>query len=389
MLYLDHCATTPLRPEVITAVTECMAKYYGNPSSLHRLGVEAESLLIRAREVAAGALKVKPEELYFTSGGTESNNTAIKGAALAYSGRGRHLITSAIEHASVYEAFRQLEQQGFEVTYLPVDETGAVRPEDLASAIRKDTVLVSLMAVNNETGRIQPVAACGRLLRDHPRILFHVDAVQTLGKVPASPGLWHADLASYSAHKLGGPKGVGLLYKREGVNLVPLLAGGGQEKGLRSGTENVPLIVGAAKAIRMAAEEQSHASKHMYACRARLLQRLAAIEGIQVHGAPDMQDMAPHVVQFSCPGFRPEALIHLLEERDIYISSRSACSSGEQKPSRVLMAMGTGEAAAASGLRVSYSGQHTEADMDVFADELEKALRIAVKQGARTGGERR
>jgi cysteine desulfurase len=387
MLYLDHCATTPPRPEVIAAVTECMAKYYGNPSSLHKIGVEAEGMLIRAREVVAAAVGVKPSEVLFTSGGTESNNMAIKGAAMAYKSRGRHLITSTIEHASVYETFRQLEQEGFRVTYLPVDGTGAVRVEDLDAAITKDTILVSLMAVNNETGRLQPVEAAGRLLRGYPRIIFHVDAIQALGKLPSAPGGWNADLVSYSAHKLRGPKGVGMLYRREGVKLVPLLTGGGQEQGLRSGTENVPLIVGAAKAVRIAAERQRTAAHQMYLLRARLVSRLTAMEGAIVHGSEHAEEMAPHVVHFSCPGYRPEVIIHSLEERGFYISTRSACASGAQEPSRVLLAMGATAEIAASGLRVSFSEDYTAADMDNFADELDKVLRNTAKTtAAKQGG---
>lgn len=387
MLYLDHCATTPPRPEVVAAVAECMSKYYGNPSSLHRLGVEAEGMLIRAREVAAQVLGVKASEIIFTSGGTESNNLAIKGAALAYRGRGRHLITSVIEHPSVYETFRQLEQQGYRITYLPVDGTGAVQAEQLEAAITKETILVSLMAVNNETGRIQPVEQCGRLLQRYPKIIFHVDGVQALGKLPVKPREWHADLASFSAHKLRGPKGVGLLYRREGVNLLPLLAGGGQEQGIRSGTENVPLIVGAAKAIRMAAAGLEAARQHLYALRKHLAERLSGMEGIILHGCRGQEGMAPHVVHFSCPGYRPEVLIHSLEEQEIYISSRSACSSGEQKPSRVLEAMGLSPEIASSGLRVSYSEENTIRDMDDFANALEQVMRqVARNTAAKQGG---
>lgn len=375
MLYLDYCATTPPRPEVIAAVTECMNMYYGNPSSLHRLGAEAEKLLIRAREVVSGVIGAKPQEILFTSGGTESNNMAVKGAAMAYRTRGNHLITTAIEHASVYEAFRQLEQEGFRVTYLPVDRTGAVRVEDLAAALTKDTILVSMMAVNNETGRLQPVEEAGRLLKQHPRVVFHVDAVQAMGKLPVQPAVWNADMASFSAHKFRGPKGVGFLWKRKSIQLRPLLAGGGQEQGLRSGTENVPLIVGAAKAARLAVEGLAEKRARMYSLRERLVGRLSAMEGVLVHGSTRMEEMAPHVVHFSCPGYKPEALVHSLEEKEIFVSTRSACSSGDNKPSRVLVAMGLPEEAASSGLRISFSENETDADMDRVADELERLLR--------------
>jgi cysteine desulfurase len=374
MLYLDHCATTPPWPEVIDTIAECMRKFYGNPSSLHRIGVEAEDMLIKARQVIASALMVKPNEIIFTSGGTESNNLGVKGAAAAYKGRGRHIITSSIEHASVFEAFRQLEEEGFRVTYLPVDATGAVNPDDVEKALSKDTILVSLMAVNNETGRIQPVQAVGKLLQNYPKILFHVDAVQAMGKLRVDPKAWHADLASFSAHKFRGPKGAGFLYRREGVRLVPLLAGGGQEQGLRSGTENVPVIVGMAKAVRMAAERQPGSAAYMYKLRESLVQRLQDIKGVIVHGSAHAEDMAPHVVHVSCPAYKPEVIIHSLEEKNIFISTRSACASGENKPSRVLEAMGFGREEAISGLRISFSDEHTGKDLDLLADELKSVL---------------
>lgn len=382
---MDYCATTPPWPEVIDVIADCMKKFYGNPSSLHRVGVEAEDMLIKARQVVASALSVKPGEIIFTSGGTESNNLAVKGAAAAYKGRGKHLITSAIEHASVYEAFRQLEEEGFRVTYLPVDATGAVSVEDVANALTKDTILVSLMAVNNETGRIQPVEAVGALLKNHPKIVYHVDAVQAMGKLRVDPKGWQADLASFSAHKFRGPKGAGFLYRREGIQLVPLFAGGGQEHGIRSGTENVPVIVGMAKAVRMAAERQPADAAYMHKLRQRLIGRLQAMDAVVVHGSADPKDMAPHVVHLSCPGYRPEVVIHELERQDICISTRSACASGEQKPSRVLEAMGAGREEAASGLRISFSSEHTERDMDRMADGLEQALgSIAPVRGGRS-----
>lgn len=384
MLYMDHCATTPPYPEVVDTIAECMRRFYGNPSSLHRIGLEAEDMLKKARQVTAAALGVKPSEIIYTSGGTESNNMAVKGAAAAYKSRGRHIITSSIEHASVYEAVRQLEDEGYSVTYLPVDETGAVRVEDVERAITKDTIMVSLMAVNNETGRLQPVEAVGRLLRNYPRIVYHVDAVQALGKIKTELKAWNADLASFSAHKFHGPKGAGMLYRREGIHLVPLLAGGGQEMGLRSGTENVPVLVGMAKAVRMAVENQREGTGRMYKLRERLVFRLRDMEGVLLNGSPDPSEMAPHVVHFSCPGYKPEVIIHALENKGICISTRSACASGEDKPSRVLEAMGLGREEASTGLRVSFSAEHTEEDMDRLAEELAHVLgTIAPKQGGR------
>jgi len=373
MIYLDHCATTPAHPEVIDAITDCMRKYYGNPSSLHGVGLEAEKLLTKSREVIAGSLGCKPGEIIFTSGGTESNNMALKGAAYANRNRGRHIITSIVEHASVYEACRQLEEEGFRVTYLPVDGTGAVQSEDLEKAICEDTILVSLMLVNNEIGRLQPVEAVGTILQQHPKIIFHVDAIQGLGKVKIELKKWRVDLASFSAHKFRGPKGTGFLYRREGVRLTPLLAGGGQEFGLRSGTENVPLLVGMAKAVRMAAEAAPGAHAYLHGLRSKLVTRLEKIEGLWINGSKEPRDMAPHVVHFSMPGIKPEVLVHALERNRIYISTRSACASGENKPSRVLQAMGLPLDWALSGLRISFSTEQTQEDLERFADALEAA----------------
>lgn len=374
MLYMDYCATTPPHPEVVEAIADCMLKYFGNPSSLHRIGHEAEKLLNRAREVTAAAIGAEPAEIVFTSGGTESNNLAIKGVAYGFRQRGNHLITTEIEHASVYECFRQLESEGFRVTYLPVDESGAVRLDKLEEALTEETILVSIMHVNNETGRVQPIEEAGRLLRKHPKTLFHVDAVQGLGKLKVEPKRWGADLASFSAHKIRGPKGAGFLYRKRSVRLSPLFAGGGQEYGYRSGTENVPLLVGMAKAVRMAVERQAEHAAKMYRLRARLVDRLKAMPGVAVNGLTGNEGMAPHVVHVSAAGMKPEAVVHALEQQDIFISTRSACASGEEKPSRVLTAMGLAPERAASGLRISFSAEETEADIDFFAQHFAAVL---------------
>lgn len=381
MLYLDSCATTPTRPEVIEAIADCMKSYFGNPSSIHRIGLEAERLVVKSREVVAASLGCKPGEIIFTSGGTESNNLAIKGVAAQYKGRGRHLITTEIEHASVYKCFNQLEGDGYKVTYLPVDSTGAVRVEDVEKAITDETILVSVMHVNNETGRIQPLEAIGSLLSRYPKIIFHADAVQGLGKLRIEPKRWQADLLSFSAHKFQGPKGAGFLYKREGLLLAPLFPGGGQEFGIRSGTENVPLIVGMAKAVRMAVERQAESAACMYQLRERLVSRLKEIDGVLLNGSDTAEQMAPHVVSVSVPGIKPEVVVHTLERHGIYISTRSACSSGEDKPSRVLLAMGYPHERAASGLRISFSADETTEQLDYFADTFASVLGSFVCQG--------
>ncbi|HEX7056961.1 MAG TPA: cysteine desulfurase family protein [Bacilli bacterium] len=370
MQYFDHSATTPPYDEVAATVAQVMREFYGNPSSLHKIGGAAENLLEQAREVIARHMRVKPGEVIFTSGGTESNNLAIKGVARRFKSRGRHVITSAIEHPSVLQPFAELASEGFRVTYLPVDKTGSVRTEDVERALSDDTILVSIMHVNNEMGRIQPIREIGNMLKKFPKICFHVDAVQSVGKIPVYFKDWGIDLLSSSAHKFRGPKGIGFLLKREGLEIAPLIVGGGQEKGLRSGTENVPLIVGMAKALRMTMEQQANNMELLYRYRAQLIDRLRRISAIAVTGSHEMPEMAPHIVHFTFPGMRAEVVVHALEEKGYCVSSQSACSSGEEKPSRVLMAMGMSEAAAKSGIRVSMSPMHTADDIAGIAEAI-------------------
>lgn len=374
MLYFDHCATTPPDEEVIRSVTEVMQTYYGNPSSIHNLGMEAERLLNRSREVIARALAAQPEEIIFTSGGTESNNLAIKGTVMRYSKRGRHLITTQIEHPSVYDCCRQLQAFGFEVTFLPVDGSGRVDLELLRSALRDDTIVVSVMHVNNEVGTVQPIREIGKMLKAYPRILFHVDAIQSFAKLPLRPQDWGIDLLSISAHKIRGPKGIGALYRRRGRELEPLLSGGGQEFGFRSGTENVPLIVGMAKAVRLAMEKREYYAHDVAKLRSLLLERLRDIPGIVYNGSDDPKQMAPHIVNVSYPGMKAEVIVHALEQNDIFISTKSACSSGEEKPSRVLIAMGADEHRAASGLRICLAAEHNEDDVRMLAAKMKAVL---------------
>lgn len=375
MLYFDHCATTPPYEEVVEAIREVMVRHYGNPSSIHKVGIDAERMLTKAREVAARQLRAAPEEIVFTSGGTESNNTAVLGAALQYAGRGKHLITTALEHASVYECFEYLRQQlGYEVTVVQPDGDGRIRSQDVLDAVREDTILVSVMHVNNEIGTIQPVREIGLALRQHRKVLFHVDAVQSVGKIPVWPGEWGIDLLSVSAHKIRGPKGVGLLYRRKGIALQPLLHGGGQEAGQRSGTENVPGIVGFAKALRMTMERQEEAFARLSGLRSRLLAALRTVPGLVYNGSESAADMAPHIVHVSAPGLKSEVFVHALEEQGMMISTRSACSSGEDRPSRVLQAIGADRDRAVSGLRISLSPDHTEEHIDRLADSVARTM---------------
>lgn len=374
MIYFDHCASTPPYDEVIHTVVEVMKRYYGNPSSIHHMGVESERLLHKAREVIAKSLNISSDQIIFTSGGTESNNLAIKGAAYQFQKRGKHLITTQIEHSSVFECFQQLEQEGFRVTYLPVDNKGKVRIKDLEMAICDDTILVSMMHVNNEVGSIQPIEQAARLLNNYPRIQFHVDAVQSIGKLTVRTAEWGIDLLSISAHKIRGPKGIGLLYCREGLELYPLLVGGGQERGFRSGTENVPFIAAMAKAIRLTMDKEKVNRCYLYEIREKLISYIDEIPELILNSPRDKEVAAPHIVNFSFPGVKSEVVVHALETRGIILSTRSACSSGEQRPSRVLQAMGYDHKRSLSGLRVSLSVMHTEDDIKYLYEQMQQVV---------------
>ncbi|ACT02553.1 cysteine desulfurase family protein [Paenibacillus sp. JDR-2] len=374
MLYFDHCASTPPYAEVVDTFAEVMKAHYANPSSIHRAGVEADKLIVRSRSVLAEQFGVKPEEWLFTSGGTESNNLAVKGAARQFRSRGNHLITTQIEHSSVNDAFRQLEQEGFRVTYLPVSPTGHVDLKLLQASITDETILISIMHVNNEVGSIQPIEKIGQLLSEYPRILFHVDAVQSIGKLPVKLKKWRIDLLSGSAHKLRGPKGVGYLYVREGLQFQPLQSGGSQERGMRAGTQNVPGIVASAKALRMSMQAEEKNRYRMYALRERLIRQLAKIPQLMLNGSEDAAVMAPHIVHFSYPGMKPEVIVHMMEEQGAIISTKSACSSKDNKPSKVLLAMGSTPERAAGGIRISFGDEHTEQDIDKLVDMLSRTV---------------
>ncbi len=375
MKYFDHAATTPPYEEVIRTIAEVMTRHYGNPSSLHRLGEESGKLLHKAREVCAGALGVMPGEIVFTSGATESNNMAIKGAALQYVNRGKHLITTATEHPSVFECCKQLEQWGWEVTFLPVNEEGLVSVQQVENAVRQDTVLVSVMHVNNETGSVQPVAEIGNLLKEkYPRVLFHVDGVQGFGKIELPLKESGIDLYSLSAHKLKGPKGIGLLYVRKGLTLQPLLAGGGQENGRRPGTENIPYAVGMSKALRLAKEGGAARAAHLRTLKDKLIRGISSLPELALNSALEESEGAPHIIHFSYPGMKSEALLHMLEEEGFLVSTRSACSSKRTEPSRVLLAMGKSPEAAVSGIRISLGEEHTEEDVADLLEALTKCV---------------
>lgn len=365
-IYFDHSATTPPHPEVIDTYMRAMHTFFGNSESLHPAGVKSREILEKAREVAAEVLSVMPGEVIFTSGGTESNNLAIIGAAYANRLRGQHLITSSIEHPSVLRLFARLEKEGFDVTYLPVSREGIIPMEAVEAAVRPDTILISLMMVNNEIGSIQPVAEVGRFLQRHPKILFHVDAVQAFGKIPLRPKEWGIHLLSLSAHKFHGPKGVGLLYKEKNVRLRPLLAGGEQEFGLRPGTVNVPGIVAMVKAMRMAKETEMEFIHKVGAWKERLAESLRPIPELMIHTP---KESAPHILHFTLPPFKGETILHALEAEGIYVSTRSACSGRREEMSHVLAAMGIEKARGYSGIRISLSLMNREQEIE-YAEEV-------------------
>ncbi|KAA1179086.1 cysteine desulfurase family protein [Paenibacillus sp. B2(2019)] len=373
MLYWDYAAATPPYEDVVKTMEQIMKLHYANPSSLHRAGSEAAKLIRRSREVCAAALSVQPKEILFTSGATESNNLAIKGAALQYQSRGRHLITTEIEHPSVYESCLQLQQNGWEITFVAPDSTGMIDPERVAAAVRRDTVLVSVMHVNNEIGTIQPLMEIGRLIKSvNPRTLFHVDGVQGYGKLAVELKGWKADLYSLSPHKIRGPRGAGLLYIKEGIQLFPLLSGGSHEEGLRAGTENVPAIVASSKAVRMGVEQRETFYARLLPLRDRLLRFLHSVPEFVINSR---EDGAPHIVHFSYPGMKGEVFARKLEELGMAVSTRSACSSRLAEPSRVLLSMGKDVSVASGGIRISFGDSHTEEDVAA----LEKALITAVR----------
>ena len=369
-IYLDNSATTRCFPEAAALMNEIFLEDYGNPSSMHHRGVTAERRVLEAKKTLAGLLKVKEKNLYFTSCGTESDNLAIIGGALAAQRRGRHLITTRIEHPAVLEAMKYLEAQGFEITYLGVDRDGLVSAEEAAAAVRPDTILVSVMHTNNEIGSVQPIEEIGRAVKAvNPRVLFHVDAVQGFGKALILPKRMHIDLLAASGHKIHGPKGVGLLYVADGVRLEPLLHGGGQQGGMRSGTENVPGIAGMAMAAKLLCGNLDEDRQRLFAMKNRLIDRLREIPDIEFNGRTD-ETAAPHILSVRVRGVRAEVLLHALEDKGIYVSSGSACSSNHPRPSETLAAIGTPASEMDNSIRMSLSVMNTMEEMDAAAQAV-------------------
>lgn len=374
--YLDNSATTRVFPEVAELMRKLMLEDYGNPSSMHFKGIQAEQYVKRAKEQIARELKVNEKEIIFTSGGTEADNLALIGAAMANRRSGMHLITTRIEHPAVLRTMEYLEGQGFRVTYLPVDKTGRVRPEDLQKSIRQDTILVSVMHTNNEVGAVQPIAELGALIkRMNPRTLFHVDAVQGFGKFRIYPKKMYIDLLSVSGHKIHGPKGIGFLYVGERVKLHPIVFGGGQQNGMRSGTENVPGIAGLGLACRKVYENMEEDDERMYSLREKLIEGVREMGNVEINGCPGREG-APHVVSISFRGVRSEVLLHALEDRGICVSAGSACAAKHPRPSETLKAMGLERSLLESTLRFSLSLFTTEEEIVYTLHTLQEILPV-------------
>ncbi|MBQ9551057.1 MAG: cysteine desulfurase [Lachnospiraceae bacterium] len=358
-IYLDNAATTKVESAVSELMVRIFTEDYGNPSSLHKIGYRAEQYISEALNVFSGRLKWKRKNVVFTSGGTESNNTALIGAALFRESRGKHIITTPIEHPSVSEPLKFLESRGWEIEKTAVNEEGIIDPEELKSRIRPDTVLVSVMHVNNETGSIQPVEEAGKLIKEaNPECLFHVDDTQGFGKLPLDAAKGQIDLLTASSHKLHGPKGVGLLYLSDiATHIKPLMYGGGQQNGLRSGTINVPGIAGFAKAAELILEGREASFERIRRLRKDFVSEVVKIADVKVNGG---RSVSPYIVSLTVRGVRSEVLLHALEDRGIYVSAGSACSSHKKHVSPTLKAMGLSDGEAEETIRLSFSRHTTE-----------------------------
>jgi len=365
MIYFDNSATTKPYPEALATYTEVATRIWGNPSSLHNLGSQATRILEASRKQIAELIGKKAEEIYFTSGGTEGDNWILKGVALEKAPYGKHIIVSDIEHPAIKESAAWLKTQGFEVDYAPVDARGFVKVDALASLLRPDTTLVSVMAVNNEIGSIQPIHDIAALLEDRPTVSFHVDAVQALAKVATEVYLpERVDFATFSSHKFHGLRGVGFVYIKEGKKITPLLTGGGQEKEMRSTTENVAGIAATAKALRLAMENQEAFASKTQQMKEVIRKELANYPDVTIFSGED--HFAPHILTFGIKGVRGEVVVHAFEEFDIYISTTSACSSKAGKPAGTLIAMGVDKSIAQTAVRLSLDFENDMSQVEQF-----------------------
>lgn len=378
-IYLDNSATTKCFDEVVELMTKIYTVDYGNPSSMHFKGVDAEKYLKCAKDVIAKNLKVNQKEVFFTSGGTESDNTALIGVAMANQRRGKHLITTKIEHPAILQTMSRLEDLGFEVTYLPVDEFGVLQLETLEKALRDDTILVSVMHTNNEIGSLQPIAEIGALIkRKNPAIIFHVDAVQGYGKFKIHPKKANIDLMSVSGHKIHGPKGIGFLYVNEKVKMQPYILGGGQQNGVRSGTENVPGIAGMAKAIEMVYENLESDVEKLYRLRDDFVAKIIEIPDVRINGK-SRKETAPHIVSVSVKGVRAEVLLHALEDKGIYVSAGSACASNKHSASTTLEAIHLPKEYTDATIRFSMSVFTTEEELNAAVEAMKELIPVLRK----------
>lgn len=372
--YFDNSATTRCYPEVAEIVVKTMTEDFGNPSAMHLKGVEAEKYVREAAQILAKILKVNEKEIIFTSGGTESNNLALFGGADANKRSGNHIITTSVEHAAVGQPAERLEQMGYEVTIVPVDHRGVVQLEALEKALRPDTILVSTMYVNNEVGAVMPVEEIAKLVHEKsPKALYHVDAIQAFGKYRIYPKKAGIDMLSVSSHKIHGPKGVGFLYINEKARIQPQILGGGQQAGMRSGTDNVPGIAGLGVAVKMVYTDFDEKIEHMYQLKERLAEGFLKLPDVRLNGM-EIREGAPQILSASFLGVRSEVLLHTLEEKGIYVSAGSACSSHKRKAAGTLSAMGMEAAQRESTLRFSFSEENTFEEVDYVLEVIGQVL---------------
>jgi len=371
-IYFDNAATTRVSEKAAKVAYQTMLKNYGNPSSIHNKGIAADKTLKNSRRIIADYLRTKPEQILFTSGGTEANNLAIQGAADIRSGRGNHIISSQIEHTSIYKQFDKLRDSGYEITLVSPDSSGFINPEDVISEIKNDTILISIMYVNNITGAIQPIAEINKKAKKlNSDIIFHSDMIQAPGKVETLPGKWEIDLASFSGHKFHGPKGTGFLYLREDHYIEPILYGGGQERELRSGTENLPGIAGMAEAINDL-DKSNEFNNSINKIKNHIINRIESEIPEIIINTPDKS--APHIINASIPGLPGEVIVNALNHNDIFISSGSACAATNIKTDQVLEAMGRDDKIASSSIRISISKNNTEEEADRLINTLKEEL---------------
>ncbi len=372
--YLDNSATTKCSDRAVDLMIKILSEDYGNPSSLHNMGADAEKYIKDARKKIAKTLKVEEKEIVFTSGGTESNNLAILGGVEANKRAGNHIITTSVEHASVWQPMKHLEELGYRVTYLPVDKFGVISLDALEEALDEDTIFVSMMQVNNEIGTIEPIAEAAKRIRAKAgKALIHVDAIQSYGKMLIHPKKLNIDMLSVSGHKIHGPKGSGFLYVREKTKLKPILFGGGQQKGIRSGTENVPAIAGLGEAAAEIYENMQQKTEHMYELRDYFIREVTKIKDVTVNGKMG-RESAPHIISVSVAGVRSEVLLHSLEEKEIYVSAGSACSSNKPSVSRTLQAIGLKNDLLDSTVRFSLCEDTTKEEIDYALEALEEII---------------